>query len=88
MPFGVTDSSCDVGNPFSLGVPEPGQTILDLGCGAGFDTLFAAKKMSRNGKVIGIDMTPEMVARSCGIASLSSPEQDLGSLDVRDPSGL
>src|ERR1017187_7086302 len=64
LPSSVTESFCGVGNPFSLGEPEPGQTVLDLGCGAGFDTLLAAKKVSPNGKVIGIDMTPEMVAKA------------------------
>ena len=70
LPSSVTESFCGVGNPFSLGEPEPGQTVLDLGCGAGFDTLLAAKKVSPNGTVIGIDMTPEMVAKARHNASL------------------
>jgi arsenite methyltransferase len=43
LPSAVTESFCGVGNPFSLGEPLPGQTVLDLGCGAGFDTLLTAK---------------------------------------------
>jgi arsenite methyltransferase len=39
LPSSLTESFCGVGNPFSLGEPSPGQTVLDLGCGAGFDTL-------------------------------------------------
>ena len=70
LPSAVTESFCGVGNPFSLGEPEPGQIVLDLGCGAGFDMLLAAKKVSPNGKVIGIDMTPEMVAKACHNALL------------------
>ncbi len=70
LPRSVTDSFCGVGNPFSVGEPEPGQTVLDLGCGAGFDTLLAAKKVSPNGKVMGLDMTPEMVAKARHNASL------------------
>src|SRR5271157_6237974 len=60
----VTESFCGVGNPFSMGEPQPGQTILDLGCGAGFDTLLAARRVGTTGMVIGVDMTPEMIAKA------------------------
>ena len=60
----VTESFCGVGNPFSLGEPEPGQTVIDLGCGAGFDTLLAARRVGIRGKVIGVDVTPEMVGKA------------------------
>jgi ubiquinone/menaquinone biosynthesis C-methylase UbiE len=55
-----------------MGNPQPGQTILDLGCGAGFDTLLAARQVGASGKVIGVDMTPEMIARARTNASLLS----------------
>ena len=64
LPSIVTESFCGVGNPFSLGEPQPGQTVLDLGCGAGFDTLLAAQGVGASGKVIGVDMTPEMIAKA------------------------
>jgi len=64
LPSAVTESFCGVGNPFSMGEPQPGQTILDLGCGAGFDTLLAARRVGASGKVIGVDMTPEMIAKA------------------------
>ena len=52
------------GNPIALASMKPGETVLDLGSGAGFDCFLAAQKVGRNGKVIGIDMTPEMIARA------------------------
>jgi SAM-dependent methyltransferase len=64
LPASVTESFCGVGHPFSLGEPQPGQTVLDLGCGAGLDTLLAARRVGTSGKVIGLDMTPEMVAKA------------------------
>jgi len=64
LPSSVTESFCGVGNPFSLGNPQPAQTVLDLGCGAGFDTLLAARRVGTTGMVIGVDMTPEMIAKA------------------------
>ena len=65
LPSTVTESFCGVGNPFSLGELEPGLTVVDLGCGAGFDTLLAARRVGTGGTVIGVDMTPEMVGKAC-----------------------
>jgi len=70
LPSAVTESFCGVGNPFSMGAPQPGQSILDLGCGAGFDSLLAARCVGPSGKAIGIDMTPEMLAKARHNASL------------------
>jgi arsenite methyltransferase len=70
LPFAVTESFCGVGNPFSLGELEPGQTVVDLGCGAGFDMLVAARRVGTDGKVIGLDMTPEMIVKARRNASL------------------
>jgi arsenite methyltransferase len=70
LPSDLTESFCGVGNPFSLGDPQPGQTVLDLGCGAGFDTLLATRRVGITGRVIGVDMTPEMIAKARTNASL------------------
>jgi SAM-dependent methyltransferase len=64
LPSSVTESFCGVGNPLLLAKPQSGQTILDLGCGAGFDTLLAAETVGPSGKVIGIDMTPPMITKA------------------------
>ncbi|MEO0080791.1 MAG: arsenite methyltransferase [candidate division WOR-3 bacterium] len=52
------------GNPTALVSLRPGETVLDLGSGAGFDCFLAAQKVGPAGKVIGVDMTPEMVDRA------------------------
>ncbi len=65
------------GNPQALAALKPGETVLDLGSGAGFDAFLASKRVGPAGKVVGVDMTPEMVRRpdetpKNGIAMLSS----------------
>ncbi len=57
-------SFCGVGNPLSLGEISAGSTVLDIGCGAGFDLFCAARAIGPSGKAIGIDLTPEMVDRA------------------------
>lgn len=52
------------GNPVALASLKEGETVLDLGAGAGFDCFLAANKVGKNGKVIGVDMTPEMVEKA------------------------
>jgi SAM-dependent methyltransferase len=64
LPDDVLSSYCGVGNPFSLGPINEGETILDVGCGAGVDSLIAATMVGPNGKVVGIDLIPEMVERA------------------------
>jgi arsenite methyltransferase len=84
LPYSVTESFCGVGNPFLMGEPQPNQTILDLGCGAGFDALLAAQRVGRNGKVIGIDMTPTMLAKArtnAEILAVSNVEFVLGHIE-------
>jgi len=58
------DSSCPVGNPFSLGVIGPGSAVLDFGCGVGFDLFVASKLVGEDGRLCGIDLTEEMAQRA------------------------
>ncbi len=64
MPDGLIESFCGVGNPFKLGSIKAGETVLDVGCGAGFDLIVASSLVGREGKVCGIDLTPEMAEKA------------------------
>jgi len=64
IPKPVIDSFLGVGNPFSLGPIHEGETVLDIGCGGGFDLIFAAMMVGSKGNVTGIDVTPEMLELS------------------------
>lgn len=57
-------SFAGVGNPHRIGPIEPGETILDIGCGAGLDLLLAARRAGLKGRAIGVDMTPAMIERA------------------------
>jgi len=58
------DLGLGCGNPGAIAALEEGEVVLDLGAGGGFDCFLAAEKVGRTGRVIGVDMTPEMVARA------------------------
>jgi SAM-dependent methyltransferase len=64
LPKEAVVNSFGCGNPVALAGLRPGQTVLDLGSGAGIDLLLAAKKVGPGGHVIGIDMTDEMIAKA------------------------
>ena len=64
VPSDVADTSYGCGDPITLASLKPGQTVLDLGSGAGLDCLLAAQKVGIEGRVIGVDMTPEMIERA------------------------
>jgi len=64
MPDEAVEAFAGVANPFSLRDLKPGERVVDLGSGAGFDCFFAAGKVGSAGHVIGIDMTKEMLAKS------------------------
>ena len=64
LPQGESAISYGCGDPITLASLQPGQTVLDLGSGAGLDCFFAAKKVGETGHVIGVDMTPEMIERA------------------------
>lgn len=58
------DLGLGCGNPQAIAALRPGETVLDLGSGAGFDCFLAAKRVGVSGRVIGVDMTPEMVSKA------------------------
>jgi SAM-dependent methyltransferase len=68
LPEGESAISYGCGDPITLASLQPGQTVLDLGSGAGLDCFFAAKKVGEAGHVIGVDMTPEMIDRATSSA--------------------
>lgn len=67
------------GNPVALASLKEGETILDLGSGAGFDCFLAAKKVGEHGKIIGVDMTPEMIEK----ARENAQKGDYGNIEFR-----
>ncbi len=80
------------GNPLGLALISPGDTVLDLGSGAGFDALLAAPKVGDAGRVIGVDMTEDMVtqaranAERAGYANVEFRLGEIESLPVEDGS--
>ena len=68
LPVGTIDSFAGTGNPFLFGDLAPGETVVDIGSGAGFDSLIAAGQVGASGKVIGVDMTSEMRAKAAASA--------------------
>jgi arsenite methyltransferase len=64
LPAGAVESFAGTGNPFELGPLLPGERVLDIGSGAGFDSLIAARMVGPSGSVLGIDMTPAMRAKA------------------------
>jgi ubiquinone/menaquinone biosynthesis C-methylase UbiE len=63
VPAGA-DLGLGCGNPLAIASIKPGETVLDLGSGAGFDCLLAARQLSGTGRVIGVDMTPPMISKA------------------------
>ena len=71
LPSTTVDSFAGTGNPFSMGALRPGEVVLDVGCGAGFDSLLAARDVGPTGRVIAVDMTEAMLQRTrAGAAAL------------------
>ena len=79
LPASTVESFAGTGNPFSLGRLQPGESVLDIGCGAGFDTLQAAIQVGPSGRVISVDMTDAMLDKTrAGAVALG-----LTNIDVR-----
>jgi len=64
LPDSVIESFAGVGNPFVFGRLQPGETVVEVGSGAGLDAVLAAKQVGPSGRVIGVDMTPAMLEKA------------------------
>jgi arsenite methyltransferase len=80
LPDRAVESFAGVGNPFSLREIEPGEHVVDVGSGAGFDSFVAAGKVGPTGQVVGVDMTDVMLAKS----RASAAELGLGHVQFRE----
>jgi SAM-dependent methyltransferase len=70
LPDRAVESFAGVANPFSLRRLQPGELVVDVGSGAGFDSFVAAAQVGPKGRVVGVDMTTEMLAKSRATAEL------------------
>lgn len=90
LPAHISDFSLGCGNPIQAAEFKSGETVLDLGSGGGLDCFLSARRVGVEGKVIGVDMTPEMVDRSrsnatrLGISNVEFREGYLEHLPVED----
>jgi len=73
------DMGLGCGNPHAIAALKPGETVLDLGCGGGLDCFLAAKRVGAKGRVIGVDMTPDMVSK----ARRAATEGGYGNVEFR-----
>jgi arsenite methyltransferase len=80
VPEATVESFAGVANHFVLGDVDEGETVLDLGCGAGTDLLIAAQMAGPSGRAIGIDLTPSMVER----ARQSAAEMGLDNVEIHE----
>jgi arsenite methyltransferase len=80
LPIATVDSFAGTGNPFLFGDLHVGERVVDVGCGAGLDTLIAAQQVGATGLVVAIDMTAEMREKTAG----SARELGLRNVDVRE----
>ena len=77
LPTAAVESFAGVGHPFAIEEPRLGETVLDLGSGAGLDVLFASRCVGSAGLVVGVDFSGPMLAKARGAAA------DAGALNVR-----
>jgi arsenite methyltransferase len=80
LPEGSIASFAGTGNPFRIGSLQPGERVVDVGSGAGLDSLIAAKMVGPGGQVIGVDMTPAML----DMARKSASEAGVGHVEFRE----
>ena len=79
IPEGAVESCAACGNPTAIAGLREGETVLDLGSGGGLDALLASKRVGSTGKVIGVDMTPEMIE----LATRNVKEAGVGNVEFR-----
>lgn len=79
IPEATIASFAGTGNPFAAGGLPAGANVVDVGCGAGLDSMIASRMVGEDGRVIGVDMTPEMVAK----ARRSAQQSGATNVDVR-----
>ena len=90
IPFSAIESMAGTGNPFSLGELKAGEYVVDCGSGAGADSLIAARMVGPTGRVVGVDMTPEMLSKAkrnafeSGMTRVEFREGYLESLPIAD----
>ena len=71
LPYSLTESFAGVGNPLALGQFHAGQVALDVGCGAGMDSVLVARRVGPSGRVISVDITDEMIKKAKANAALA-----------------
>lgn len=77
LPSGTVESFAGTGNPLGIGALRPGERVLDVGCGAGMDTLLAALQVGPDGQIVAVDMTDAMLKKtSVGAAALGLSQVD------------
>lgn len=92
LPANAVENSFGCGNPLAFAGVAPGQVVLDIGSGAGIDCLIATEKVGPSGRVIGLDMTPEMIergrqnAREAGVATVEFRLGEAERMPIEDAS--
>jgi arsenite methyltransferase len=92
VPESAVNRALGVGNHLRFADIGPGQTVLDIGCGAGIDTILAARRTGTSGRVIGLDFLPEMLERTrraaveAGLDHVETVEADMEAIPLPDAS--
>jgi len=92
LPDSVTDASLGCGNPLAIADLKPGEVVLDLGSGGGIDCFLAARQVGPQGRVIGLDMTPDMIklarrnAKKLGMANVIFDYGEMEEIPLQDTS--